>query len=350
MISVCMIVKDEELYLRDTLIAIKRYFNDVIIVDTGSQDKTKEIAKEYTDKVYDYNWCNDFSDARNYSLSFADNSWILVIDSDEKIIDIDYEKIAQFINSSNEDSIGRITLINDIDDDNGASTYKEFVNRLFRKDRYKYQGKIHEQLVSVDGTTGEMVPIDLVVEHLGYTKQAISRTNKIYRNINMLKEAITNNPEDSYLFYQLGKSHYLNKDFKNANECFESALVYEKNLSLEYMEDLIETYGYSLINSGEYKIAKEILKFENHYNSAEFIFLKALIFMNNGEFKLSVEEFLKCTKMSESKIDGINSYKANYNIGVIFECLGISEEAKNYYLSCGEYIPAQQALKRIGNF
>jgi len=60
MISVCMIVKDEELYLRDTLIAIKRYFNDVIIVDTGSQDKTKEIAKEYTDKVYDYNWCNDF--------------------------------------------------------------------------------------------------------------------------------------------------------------------------------------------------------------------------------------------------------------------------------------------------
>ena len=75
-ISIAMIVKDEEKILENTLKALKdNEFNDIVIVDTGSTDKTKEIAKKYTNKVYDYKWDNDFSRARNYSLEKVDNDF-----------------------------------------------------------------------------------------------------------------------------------------------------------------------------------------------------------------------------------------------------------------------------------
>ena len=88
-ISIAMIVKDEEKILENTLKALKdNEFNDIVIVDTGSTDKTKEIAKKYTNKVYDYKWDNDFSRARNYSLEKVDNDIVLIIDADEVVENI----------------------------------------------------------------------------------------------------------------------------------------------------------------------------------------------------------------------------------------------------------------------
>ena len=83
MISLCMIVKDEEQHLENCLNSIKELADEIIIVDTGSKDKTKEIAGKFTNKVYDFKWNDDFSEARNFSLSKATKDWILVLDADE---------------------------------------------------------------------------------------------------------------------------------------------------------------------------------------------------------------------------------------------------------------------------
>jgi len=76
-ISLCLITKNEELFLEQCLNSVKDLVDEIIIVDTGSIDKTKEIAKKFTDKIYDFEWCDDFSKARNEFFKYATKDWIL---------------------------------------------------------------------------------------------------------------------------------------------------------------------------------------------------------------------------------------------------------------------------------
>lgn len=83
MLSLCMLVKNEEQNLKNCLFKVKLLVDEIIIIDTGSTDNTKIIESEFTDKVYDFKWCNDFSIARNLSLLKATNYWVLILDGDE---------------------------------------------------------------------------------------------------------------------------------------------------------------------------------------------------------------------------------------------------------------------------
>ena len=90
--SLCMIVKDEEEVLSRCLNSLCDIMDEIIIVDTGSTDRTKEIAKKYTDKVFDYKWCNDFADARNFAASKAVGDYIYTADADEYLDNENKEK------------------------------------------------------------------------------------------------------------------------------------------------------------------------------------------------------------------------------------------------------------------
>jgi glycosyltransferase involved in cell wall biosynthesis len=85
-ISLCMIVKNEERYLDNCLKSVKDVVDEIVIVDTGSEDRTVEIAKNYTDKVYFHPWKNSFSEARNHYLKYAAGDWIFQIDADEELV------------------------------------------------------------------------------------------------------------------------------------------------------------------------------------------------------------------------------------------------------------------------
>ncbi len=96
-LSLCMIVKNEEQHLARCLLSAKPVVNEIIIVDTGSTDRTKNIALAYGAKVFDFPWTNDFSAARNQSLAKASGDWILVLDADEVISSLDYKMLAQIV-------------------------------------------------------------------------------------------------------------------------------------------------------------------------------------------------------------------------------------------------------------
>ncbi|ASW43116.1 MAG: glycosyltransferase [Epulopiscium sp.] len=344
MISICMIVKNESKVLEKSLESIKDYNFEIIIVDTGSSDNTKEIARKYTDKVYDFKWCNDFSQARNFSISKAANDFVLVLDADEVIIDIDLKEIEKLINKNSE-KVGRIIIKNEYYRDGNKFTYKEYVNRLFNKNLFIYKGLIHEQVTTQNGKLFRTYNLPLEIHHIGYNNEEITRKNKIIRNIEMLKEALRENSEDPYIYYQLGKSYYMNDNFKEAKYNFETALSFNLDTKFEYVQDLIETYGYSLIKLEEYKNSMKLLNLYNEYkNSADFIFLIALIYMNNGFFNEAIIEFENAKRIEICKMDGVNDYLANYNIGVILECLGNKEKAIKYYKICNNY---ENALRRI---
>ncbi len=93
-ISLCMIVKNEEKVLARCLDSVRDLMDEIIIVDTGSNDSTKKIAEKYTDKIYDFKWNGSFADARNYSFSKATAQYIYCADADEVIDDENREKFA----------------------------------------------------------------------------------------------------------------------------------------------------------------------------------------------------------------------------------------------------------------
>lgn len=346
MLSLCMIVKNEEQNLKNCLSKVKLLVDEIIIVDTGSTDNTKIIASDFTDKIYDFKWCNDFSIARNFSISKATNDWVLILDGDEFVENFDKQSILDFINL--EDSmktVGRIKRINIIEDSSGIKKGAEKISRLFNKKYFHYEGTIHEQVTPIEKELQKTKFVNITINHIGYTKEELNRTNKLDRNIYLLNKAVKNNSEDPYLYYQLGKSYYMLKDYTKSCEYFEKALSFSLDYRSEYVEDLIETYGYALINSGKFNEAMKIEEYREYYNdNADYNFLMGIIYMNNAKFNLAVQTFLKCTENETGNIEGINTYLPCYNIGVIFECLGYKDEAINYYAKCGDY---EQAVMRV---
>ncbi|MEH2920906.1 glycosyltransferase [Samsonia erythrinae] len=345
-----MIVKNEAQHLQATLKAIAKYFDDIVIVDTGSTDDSKKIAGEFTDKIYDFTWVSDFSAARNYALQFAKYDWVLVVDADEELNFIDKDKLATQI-SAPPTHVGTVEIRSIISSETPEETdsVKERISRLFNRSLYHYRGIVHEQICNKK--TGSLptrrFDTSLSFLHVGYQHEILASKDKISRNINLLKEAINHAPEDPYWHYQLGKSYYLGKDYVMAAGCFENALTLQKGAYHNYNDVLIECYGYCLLNTAQYEKALDIIKYENVFTSTDFMFLKALILMNNADFQGALDTFQVCTRMEPGRKKGLNTYKANYNIAVILECFGMKPEALDYYQRCGDYRPALEGINRI---
>lgn len=353
-LSVCIIARNEEKNIERCLEALKPTGFELVVVDTGSADRTKEIARRHTGCVYDYVWCDDFAAAKNFAVSKASNDCVMVIDSDEFLETLDKEELDRML-SRHPDEVGRIQRRNTFSRKGVGQENREWINRIFDRRKFHYEGRIHEQIMPLGGGGYRTYQAPVVIEHTGYDLTDEERRKKADRNITLLQRELEHlaaeeeQEQAPYLLYQLGKSYYMTGDYAKACEFFSRGLSYDLNPGLEYVIDMVETYGYALLNSGH---AKQALFFENIYQefgtSADFQFLMGLIYMKNARFEEAVAEFFKAVKHSECRNQGTNSYAAYYNAGVIYECLGNREKARECYGRCGEYEPAVKRLQEDG--
>lgn len=346
-ISVCMIAKNEEENVDKCLAPLKKLGFEIIVVDTGSTDHTKSLVRNYTNHLYDFKWCNDFSAARNFSISKAAYDWILVVDFDEYLQSADMQKLISYTDMYSKE-IGTITRVNPCSLMSGqTSVMTEQVARFFNKKYNYYRGTIHEQVFPIDDSAPEYFPIDASFYHHGYEDES-NLAQKAKRNLALLLTALNECPNDPYLLFQTGKCCQILKDYPAACQYFDRGLSYDIDPALTYVQEMIESYGYCLLETKEYEAA---LGLSNVYDvfsrQVDFVFLMGLIYMNNALFKQAIEEFKKAADMKPGKTDGINSYMPNYNIGVIYECTGQTQEAIKYYRKCGDYPPARDRLSLL---
>ena len=381
-LSICIITKNEQENIERCLKSLMPYEMEIIVVDTGSTDNTKDIVQRYTDKVFDFEWCDDFAAAKNFAISKTSNDYIIMLDSDEYIDKLEESELIRTI-GNNSDKAGRIQIKNVFKKTDPCKESREWVSRIFNKKSYHYEGRIHEQIVRYDGKQYDTFKAPVTIIHTGYDLTEKEKSAKAKRNISLLEKELDrliklfckNNglniceidgielvnhifENDSalslilqkdeylpYILYQLGKGYYMAMDYPKACDCFSCALSFDLNPKLEYVTDAVETYGYALVNADR---ADEALMFENIYNefgnTADFQFLMGIIYMNNERFDDAVSEFLKATKHKECRNVGSNSYLAYYNIGVIYECLGDADKAISYYRRCGNYKQAKDRL------
>ena len=231
LLCIVMMVKNEERYLDKTLESLrplmKEIDSELIILDTGSDDSTVEIAKKHTDKVFFANWNNDFAKMRNISISHASGEWILILDADEQLTN--YDKLKEFFNLNlcKKYNSATITLKNIFSEDEESFSVDPLL-RLFKNyNGFRYEGAIHEQPIFKRPTYNDIARFN----HYGYLfEDEEVRQLKESRNKAILLKEIEKKPNNPYINYQLGKQYIISKNYEDALFYIEKGYeIYEKN-------------------------------------------------------------------------------------------------------------------------
>jgi tetratricopeptide (TPR) repeat protein len=206
-LSLCMIVKNEEASLPQVLESVQPVVDEMVILDTGSSDRTIDIAQEYGARVYHFQWCNDFCAARNQALQYVRGKWVLVLDADEVLTPEIVPEIQQAIKND------RYLVINLIRQEVGAtqSPYS-LVSRLFRHHPDIYFSRPYHSLV--DDSVSQLVQREpdwqvislstVGILHYGYQPGAIAALDKYTRAKTAMEGFLADHPNDAYLCSKLG--------------------------------------------------------------------------------------------------------------------------------------------------
>lgn len=347
-ISVCLISKNEEARIEKCLSSMADYPFELVLVDTGSTDQTCKLAAKYTDKIYHFDWIDDFSAARNYSLEVASHDWILMMDCDEWIEHIDLDELAYFQkNLSN--AVGSVDRRNVTGTPScpGPITIDR-TERFFNRKLYHYTGIIHEQLTPKKSANFETYLLKITIGHSGYCMSEDARASKSLRNIELLLKQLEKEPNNPYVMYQLGKGYQMIKDDAKACDYFAQALEYDLDPSLAYVQSLVVEYGYTLLSL---KRLQEALLFEAIYDdfgqSADFVYLMGLIYLENQKYNEALHEFMKATDFEFANREGVNTYLAFFRIAHILYLAGEIDLCKSYLIKCGNYPPAIDLLQDL---
>ena len=210
-ISLCMIVKNEEENLPRCLDSIKDYVDEIIIVDTGSTDRTIEIANDFGAKVFIHPWEGNFSKARNYSLKYATCDWILILDADHELEKADAHKLSETV----KDKEANYVFFRVYD------TYKESKNLavydfglLFRNHLgFHYSGIVHNALIT---TNAIIKKSNIRIYHHGYNLSEEKMDEKFERTSMLLKKQIQTDPDNPVPHMYLGISYMERRMYENA--------------------------------------------------------------------------------------------------------------------------------------
>jgi tetratricopeptide (TPR) repeat protein len=206
-LSVSMIVRNEEKYLADCLESVRSVADEIIVVDTGSTDRTIEIARGFGAQVFTFEWCDDYSSARNESLRHCTGEWVLYIDADERLGAGSSAEIRRLTCESSSLAF-RCSIIGEEWLPNGKVNNIGFYPRLFRRlPEFCFSGRVHEQLVhSKYGLQYGVHASGVTIEHVGYQQPIEVIAAKCQRNIDLLKRRVREEPADPMIRYQLGNT------------------------------------------------------------------------------------------------------------------------------------------------
>jgi glycosyltransferase involved in cell wall biosynthesis len=289
-----MIVKNEEKVIERCLSSVGHLVQEIIVVDTGSTDRTKEIASKYTDKIYDFEWRNDFSAARNFAASKATSEWILALDADEYI---DSENFKSFVDQLEEDNgafdVYAAKILN-FSGNFGETLTQNFHQRIYKNNgKISYFRHIHEQLKSDEGEELSIKASCLLIFHSGYLNQTVKEKNKHQRNKALLEKELNNTGKNPFDYFNIGNEYASINEYEKALEAYLKAYRLKSDFRLSWVPATLVQIVFCLINLKRYNDALNVIHdAQNVYPaSPEFPFLKGEIFYQRGQYEDAKREF-----------------------------------------------------------
>jgi glycosyltransferase involved in cell wall biosynthesis/Tfp pilus assembly protein PilF len=204
-VTVCLIAKNEEKFLAQCLGSVRGFADQIVVVDTGSTDRTIEIAKEHGAEVHTFAWCDDFSAARNAALEHARGDWVLMLDADEELTAEGREALQREMRADNVLAY-RLPIIDIGREEEGCS----YVPRLYRNaPGLFYVGRVHEQVFSSVEVRRKQWGLEnrlstATLLHHGYTDEIVAQRDKAARNLRLLELAVQELPDEPNLLMNYG--------------------------------------------------------------------------------------------------------------------------------------------------
>jgi tetratricopeptide (TPR) repeat protein len=344
-----MIVKNEAGRIKKALTWGEGLFAQRIVVDTGSLDRTMEIASSLGAQVHQIKWEDDFSAARNAALMFCPDGWVVFTDADEYMSEEDAAKIPRILEEADASGCNGIVSAWMQLDDNGSVHSGGSVVRIFRKngpDMY-YRRRIHEQLECRTGLHLLDASDTIAVMHTGYQKDAMTKKLGAERNRELIQKELDNNPEDDEMLGYLGDEYYVRGDLAKAESLYKSSIACMKTPVPDTDQRAALTYAY-LLEILEKKQGAENELYE-YYDRAvstfptepDFDYILGTYLEYTGDYERAVEMYERAI----AKIDATGT--AVHGICTVAALPQIYEEIAFCCSKSGDYPTGERAARQL---
>lgn len=350
-ISLCMIVKNEEKILERCLSSVHDLVDEIIIVDTGSTDDTKQIARKFTNHIYDFKWIDDFAAARNFSFSKATKDYQMWLDADDILEDEDREKFKILKHKITSDIDVVLTRYNSVFDENNIPVVTHERERLVKtKNNYKWIEPVHERIEY--GNDRSLRAENIFITHKKENPVASTGRNmKIYEK--QLKNGISLSLHANYQFAM---------ELRNVKRYVEAAFYIEKylrhipkngeNVTSAYFH-LAECYSELGKNEEAFNLLLESLRYRSP--TAEICTMIGSYFRGKKEYKIAISWFkFACSLQKPVNSKGMMlhdywGYKPNIELINCYLNLNDIEQAIYHHELAKAYKPNSEDVLNIEN-
>lgn len=334
-ISVCMIVKDEEKTIERVLSCVKKFADEIVVVDTGSKDNTVNLAKKFTNKIFRFEWCDDFSKARNFAFSLGSCDYLMWLDGDDVITQKNVDKILQLKRREKDVDVFMFKYIASFDE-NGKPNFNFYRERLLkREDNFSWEGFVHEAI----SPFGKIEYCDIEIEHRKIQVNEKNRNLKLYRKAK--KRGVVFGPREQYYY---ARELYYSKYYKAA------ILQLKKYLRMNdpYEPNIIGAY--LILSECEFFIGQNDCALRHLFDcikkyppNAQICNLIASIYETQGDFKQAIF-WNKCALNCERSLQGfiVEDYFAfipYMKLVVLYDKIGDVLNAKKFHELAKEIKP-----------
>ena len=369
-VSACMIVKDEEELLAQCLESIRSWVDEIIVVDTGSTDRTVEIAQSYGARVFFQPWKGDFSRPRNLSLSKATGDWIFIIDADEEFVQDDISLIRQVM-AQDKFRLISINVYNTKKETGECTSFLPSYRLYKREAGFYYDGIVHNQLKYDPDEPALRVGIRL--KHYGYSLSPQKMKKKIARSRELLERQLAEHPDDAYVHFNYaqllrGTETELPPDISDLIiEHARRAIKLTDRRDRRYLHvhlmahhQLITTFLHLKKYEEAEKLCHEALDIKPDY--LDPLLSLGQVYVHLGRWKEAEEAFQRYLEVQQSYDESKETaniillyvrarHIAYYGLGLVAHIKGETGNAENWYLKVleefGPYLDTHLRLARI---
>ncbi len=323
-----MIVKNEEETIARCLDSVKDAVDEIVVVDTGSTDRTKEIASGYTSSVYDFEWIHDFSAARNFSFSKATKDYILWLDADDVVLDEDLQKL-KALKIKLDPTVDIVMMKYNLGTDkSGQPSTTYYRERLIKRaNNYKWQNPVHEYI----NLTGKILRVDIAITHKK-TKQRTSRNLEIFEHMVQAGKELSHRN----CFYYARELN-VNGKYDEAAMYFEKFLDQEGGLISNYIDACIDLSNIYTRKGDRRKAIRTLLRcFEHGVPRAEICCQIGSQYKELGKYEIAIAWYQISANLKKpedtlgSVVHDTYDYIPYAEISVCYFKLGQIQEAIQY--------------------
>jgi glycosyltransferase involved in cell wall biosynthesis len=357
-VSLTMIVKNEEHNLAACIGPVRGLFDEVVVVDTGSTDRTREVGRDLGAKVSEFVWVDSFAAARNAALDRATGEWAFWLDADDRVDDANRAKLAALFGSLGHANVAYVMKCVCVPDGPGGTQTAVDHVRLFRRDpAHQWDYRVHEQILPALRKTGTDVRwSDVAIRHVGYVDAALRR-RKLDRDLRLLRLEEQERPGEPFTLFNLGSVYHELGDWEAA------ARALSESLRRSHPKDSIVRKLYALIaqchkRAGDPGRALAACREgRGHYpDDAELLFVESNLLNEAGD-RIGAEELLlhlighREGDHFASVDTGLRGHKARHNLAVIYRDSGRAAEAEAQWRSAlvdePGFVPAHLGLGEL---